>query len=270
MADLSRRVKREPRSSHRAAASQQQSSANIAVNTANTASSIERFDLVDIGLALLGFASGTMDVLAFFNLGEVFPSAMTGNTALLGLAVGQGDLIGASRPFAAFAGFLAGAAAAKTSADLWLDGLPPARRSSLLLTLEACLLAIFALGWLLIGHPLTTVSLYGLIIVASSAMGIQSIVAWLAGRPGVTTVVFTSTLASIVTSATEAVLHSPHRLPFATKRQIWMFVIYGAGAAVGGLLASHKAPVAALLPLLAVAGATGFHWRATKQNGSRT
>ena len=51
----------------------------------------EHVDSGDVGLALLGFASGCMDALAFFNLGEVFPSAMTGNTALLGLALGQGD-----------------------------------------------------------------------------------------------------------------------------------------------------------------------------------
>ena len=62
----------------------------------------ERVDSGDVGLALLGFASGSMDALAFFNLGEVFPSAMTGNTALLGLALGQGHVIAASRPFVAF------------------------------------------------------------------------------------------------------------------------------------------------------------------------
>jgi hypothetical protein len=48
----------------------------------------QHVDLGDVGLALLGFASGSMDALAFFNLGEVFPSAMTGNTALLGLVLG--------------------------------------------------------------------------------------------------------------------------------------------------------------------------------------
>jgi hypothetical protein len=42
----------------------------------------EHVDSGDVGLALLGFAAGSMDALAFFNLGEVFPSAMTGNTAL--------------------------------------------------------------------------------------------------------------------------------------------------------------------------------------------
>jgi len=34
----------------------------------------EHVDSGDVGLALLGFSSGSMDALAFFNLGEVFPS----------------------------------------------------------------------------------------------------------------------------------------------------------------------------------------------------
>jgi uncharacterized membrane protein YoaK (UPF0700 family) len=41
----------------------------------------EHADFADVGLALLGFASGSMDALAFFNLGQVFPSAMTGNAS---------------------------------------------------------------------------------------------------------------------------------------------------------------------------------------------
>jgi hypothetical protein len=107
----------------------------------------EQVDSSDVGLALLGFASGSMDALAFFNLGEVFPSAMTGNTALLGLALGQGHVIAASRPFIAFVGFLTGAAAASVSVDLWLDKLPAPRAVCWLLALEACFLAAFALAW---------------------------------------------------------------------------------------------------------------------------
>jgi len=229
----------------------------------------EHVDSGDVGLALLGFASGSMDALAFFHLGEVFPSAMTGNTALLGLALGQGDVIAASRPFIAFAGFLAGAAAASASVDLWLDKLPVPRAVCWLLALEACLLAAFGLAWQLVGRPNAGVGLYGFIVVASSGMGIQSVAARLAGRSGITTVVFTSTLTSIVTSATEAMLRRPHRLPFATKRQISMFLIYGAGAAVAGLLAAHGAWIA-FLPFVAVTGAAGFHRRAGQKNGSGT
>lgn len=220
----------------------------------------EHIDSGDVGLALLGFASGSMDALAFFNLGEVFPSAMTGNTALLGLALGQGHLIAASRPFVAFAGFLAGAAAASASVNLWLDKLPAPRAVCWLLALEACLLAAFAVAWQSIERPIAGVGLYSLIVVASSGMGIQGIAARLGGRSGITTVVFTSTLTSIVTSATEAMLRSPHKLPFATKRQFWIFLMYGVGAAIVGLLASHGASIA-FLPCAAVVGAAGFHRR---------
>lgn len=90
-------------------------------------SSQERPELADAGLALLSFASGSMDALAFFNLGEVFPSAMTGNTALLGLALGGGHLMQASRPFTAFAGFVAGAALASACVTLWLSKLATPR-----------------------------------------------------------------------------------------------------------------------------------------------
>jgi uncharacterized membrane protein YoaK (UPF0700 family) len=43
----------------------------------------DRFSSTDLGLALLGLASGSTDVMAFLMLGNIFTSAMTGNTALL-------------------------------------------------------------------------------------------------------------------------------------------------------------------------------------------
>ncbi len=241
----------------------------ISTNMADVDSSKEHLDSQDVGLAILGLASGSMDALAFFNLDQVFPSAMTGNTALFGLALGQGHVIAASRPFAAFAGFLTGAAVAAASVDLWLDELPAPRAVCWLLALEACLLAAFALAWQFIDGPIAGGWLYALVVVASSAMGIQSAAARLGGRSGITTVVFTSTLTTIVTSATQAMLRTPRRLPFATKRQIGMFLIYGAGAAIAGFLASHRASIACL-PFVAVVGAAAFHWRAGQQNRSET
>jgi uncharacterized membrane protein YoaK (UPF0700 family) len=220
----------------------------------------ERIDNSDFGLALLGFASGSMDALAFLNLRQVFPSAMTGNTALLGLALGQGNLVAASRPFVAFAGFLTAASAAAAGVDLWLDGCPVSRAVRWILAVEACLLAMFAFTWQFVDPPISGVGLYGLIVLASSAMGIQSYAARLVDRPGITTVVFTSTLTAIATAVTAALVRRPHRLPFVTKRQIGMFLIYGAGAIVAGLLASERA-VIAFLPLVAVVAAAGFQWR---------
>ena len=238
-------------------------------NMADVDSPKEHAEWGDFGLALLSFASGSMDALAFFNLGQVFPSAMTGNTALLGLALGQGHLIEASRPFIAFAGFLAGAAVASASVELWLYRLSISRAVWRLLALEACLLAAFALAWWFIDWPIAGVGLYGLIVAASSGMGIQNVAARLVGRSGITTVVFTSTLTAIVTSATEAMLRPSHSLPLAAKRQIGMFLIYGVGAGICGLLAAHAASIA-VLPFVAVVGAAGVHWRAGQQKGNGT
>ena len=138
-----------------------------ATNMMNPDPPKERLEAVDVGLALLSFASGSMDALAFFKLSEVFPSAMTGNTALLGLALGQGHLTQASRPFIAFAGFLAGAALASASVELWLHKFPTTRAVWRLLTLEACLLAVFALTRLFIDRPIADTAVYALIVAAS-------------------------------------------------------------------------------------------------------
>ena len=51
----------------------------------------------NVCLASLSFASGCTDVLTFLKLGNVFTSAMTGNTALLAIEIGRSDMAGASR-----------------------------------------------------------------------------------------------------------------------------------------------------------------------------
>ena len=240
------------------------------MNMTDVDSPEERAEAGDFGLALLSFASGSMDALAFFNLGQVFPSAMTGNTALLGLSLGQGHLIEASRPFIAFAGFLAGAAVASASVELWLHKLSISRAVCRLLALEACLLAAFALAWWFIDRPDRgrLVSM-GSIVAVSSAMGIQSVAARLVGRSGITTVVFTSTLTAIVTSATEA--WSSAAAQFSPRHQaadrhvsdLWRWPLEFAVCSPW-----HAASIA-VLPFVTVVGAAGFHWRAGQQAGQQ-
>ena len=46
-----------------------------------------------LSLVFLSLASGCTDVLSFLKLGNVFTSAMTGNTALLAIALGQGQVV---------------------------------------------------------------------------------------------------------------------------------------------------------------------------------
>ena len=88
---------------------------------------------------------------------------------------------------------------------------------------------------------------------------IQSVAARQDGRPGVTTVVFTSTLTAIVIAVTDTVLGSPHRLGFAAKRQIFMFLAYGVGAVTGGFLTWRAIDAIPFLPLLAALAALCLH-----------
>ena len=219
----------------------------------------ERLDWADLGLAMLAIGAGSMDAFGFFALGGALPSAMTGNTALLGLALGQGHPAAAAPPFAAGTGFVLGAALASALLHLALAKLPARRTVAWLLAVEACLLVGFLLAWQFAERPAAGLSLYVLIFLGAAGMGIQSVAARQDGRPGVTTVVFTSTLTAIVIAVTGAVLGSPHRLDFAAKRQIFMFLAYGVSAVTGGFLTWRAIDAIPFLPLLAALAALCLH-----------
>jgi uncharacterized membrane protein YoaK (UPF0700 family) len=219
----------------------------------------DRMDGPDLGLAMLAIGAGNMDALGFFALGGALPSAMTGNTALFGLALGQGHPAAAAPPLAAGTGFVLGAALAAALLHLRLAKLPAQRAVAWLLAVEACLLAGFLLAWRFAAKPAAGLHLYILILLGAASMGIQSVAARQDGRPGITTVVFTSTLTAIVIALTGAVLDSPHRLGFATKRQIFMFLAYGAGALTGGFLTWRAIDAIPFLPLFASLAALCLH-----------
>jgi uncharacterized membrane protein YoaK (UPF0700 family) len=219
----------------------------------------ERLDAPDLGLALLAIGAGSMDAFGFFALGGALPSAMTGNTALLGLALGQGHPAAAAPPFVAGTGFILGAALASALLHLGLDKLSARRTVAWLLAVEACVLPGFLLAWQFADRPAAGLSLYILILLGAAGMGIQSVAARQDGRPGVTTVVFTSTLTAIVIALTGAVLGSPRRLSFVAKRQIFMFLAYGLGAVTGGFFTWHALDAIPFLPLLAALAALCLH-----------
>src|SRR3546814_747214 len=63
-------------------------------------------------LVLLAIAAGCVDAVSYLGLGEVLTAAMTGNTILLGLAIGQAKVPAALRSCAALVGFVFGAVVA--------------------------------------------------------------------------------------------------------------------------------------------------------------
>lgn len=207
----------------------------------------------DAGLALLAAAAGTLDVLGYLRLGPALMSAMTGNAALLGLAIGRHQLAAALHSGAAFGGFVIGVAGGALMLDAPADGGWSPRVTAALAT-EAVLLGVFALLWLASADPRSGVAVYVLVLLASGGMGLQSAAVRQLRIPGVTTTFFTGTLTSIVMSAVR-VAEPPagkRRLPASTLRQLVALVAYVGSAACAGLAAAHGVDVIALLPVTAV------------------
>ncbi|HEX5325269.1 MAG TPA: YoaK family protein [Acetobacteraceae bacterium] len=217
--------------------------------------------LLDIILALLAAASGIMDALSFLRLDHVFTSAMTGNTALLGLALGQHRFVAALHSSVAFGGFVIG-----LTVGALLLGRDRGRRRwsggvSLALMAELPLLAGFAALWLTTADPRSGGILYVMILLAAAAMGMQSAAVNRLHVPGIWTTFFTGTLTTIVTSAVrlvEAPAAAPQP-PASTLRQAMTLAAYIIGAAIAGVADAHGIELIAVLPLAALVVVVGLH-----------
>ncbi|HST73983.1 MAG TPA: YoaK family protein [Acetobacteraceae bacterium] len=213
---------------------------------------------IGIQLLLLSFASGCMDILSYTRLGQVFTSAMTGNAALLGLDIGQGNLAATSRNLAAFAGFLGGLAVGAALLRGRQQALGWSRAITWTLVLEEVLLVGFAALWQIGDGPSSGRLLYGLIVLSGIAMGMQSTVAHSVGVPGITTTYFTGTLTGIVIGliGKPAPPRTPQeQTPRRRHRLGWpafAFLIYVAGAALTGLLEARPPPWLAAAPVFVV------------------
>lgn len=210
-------------------------------------------------LALLAFASGVTDVLSFLGLQAVFTSAMTGNTAFLGLEAGQGKFDAAARSCAALGGFVAGVACGAAPRR-------PGRYGALfrVLMLEAAFLAVFSGLWVVRPELDQGWAIYLLIVLSAAGMGAQSVAARLINLPGIPTVVFTSTLTSIVIAATEAVLRRA-ALPFEAWRQIAVFCAYLCGTLLAGVISWRSLGALVPLPLGAVIIALALEYSAQRR-----
>jgi uncharacterized membrane protein YoaK (UPF0700 family) len=215
-----------------------------------------RLDRNDVALNLLSFASGSADVLSFVVLSGVFTSAMTGNTALLGLALGAGQLGGTSRTLDALVAFLCGVIVATL---LQGEGV---HRHELRAVLggEALCLGLSAIIWGFAGQPVAADLTYLLIFLIATGMGMQSVAARIFNLPGIPTVVFTSTLTSIAMAVTLAV---KRRTPIAleTRRQVVVFCSYFIGGLLAGALVSSHVGIVVLLPFVAVLSTLGLQFR---------
>jgi uncharacterized membrane protein YoaK (UPF0700 family) len=180
---------------------------------------------------LLSFAAGAMDAIAFLALGGVFTSAMSGNTIVLGTALGQGQLATASRTLVAFAGYVCGAACAAVPLRA------PGRGIRRTLGFELLLLAVFAVWWTASSGAKDPPDAYALIILSALAMGLQGGIGRAMHVAGVPTIVITSTLTAIIESVAERALARQRPLASTTAwQQIAAFLAYLFGAVIGGVM----------------------------------
>jgi len=207
-------------------------------------------------VVLLAFAAATTDVLSFLALFGTFTSAMTGNTALLGLAVGQGKLAAAERSFTALAGFVAGVAvgALTRERDHRNKGI------CFVLGFEVVCLGVFTAIWFAVSDSREPPLVYLLIALSAVAMGLQSVAARRIDLPGIPTVVFTSTLTAIVMALVEKIVRGAP-VSVEVKRQIAVFAAYLVGALLAGAAGSQAIGLLVLLPLAAVSGALASEYR---------
>ncbi len=206
------------------------------------------FTLRTVSLALLSAGAGVMDGLSFLRLGHVFTSAMTGNAALLGLAIGQLQGAAALRALSAFAGFALGAAAA--AVILGRD--PTDRRLAAAFFVEAVFLAAFGVLWVVVADRGASGTAHALILLSSFGMGVQGSTVRHFDIPGVTTTVFTTTLVSIMSAVIPRLTGGSGKLPHSTWQQIGVMVAYGAGAAIAGVVVGYRVEAMGFLPFAAV------------------
>ncbi|MBU2754924.1 DUF1275 domain-containing protein [Acidithiobacillus sp. CV18-2] len=205
------------------------------------------FTRADLRIQLLSAIAASADVTAFLRFHDVFTSAMTGNLALLGLALGQGHLALATHSLLALIGFIIGAVAASALGATALG------RGERILFLELLGLWIFAAGWWLWGFPAGGGPLAIMILGSAVAMGTQSVLARRVNVAGVPSVVFTNTLTSILISLTQA-LQKREKPGWVTMQQLAALLAYAGGAVFIAALLWLSPVLAVNLPWLALLG----------------
>jgi uncharacterized membrane protein YoaK (UPF0700 family) len=208
----------------------------------------ERIASRDVMLLVLTCAAGLVDAISYLEMGHVFTAMMTGNTVLLAIAIGQGEVMAALRSTLALIAFSVGAAGgAMVLRHGRVRGAWP-RIVTVTLAIEAVVLGVFAALWRVEGTvPRSDSPLLVLIALSGLAMGIQAAAVRHLGVPGVASTYITGTLTSLMA---ELVTGSATRH---LRLLASVFLVYGAGALVGTVLQARSSSLLAWLPFVCVA-----------------
>jgi len=145
-----------------------------------------------VGLTVV---TGLVDAFSYLALGRVFVANMTGNVVFLGFAVAGAPGFSIAPSLVALATFVLGAlAGGRVGTSLAHHR---AKLLSATTSLQAALLAVAVVLAAASGSPVDAEFRYALIVVLSSAMGLQNAVARRLAIPDLTTTVLTLTITGI-------------------------------------------------------------------------
>lgn len=236
----------------------------------------------DAMLVMLSLAAGCVDAVGYLGLGQIFVANMTGNTVLLGLAIGQAKAQTALRAVVALVGFVVGVAAGAAivgpgrARSTWPPGVTVA------LSVELAVLVAFAVGWSVVGSEPAGGAVYTLIVLPAVAMGVQSAAVRRLGIPGVATTYITGTLTDLTegaiarlrpavsaTTSDERGEESPGRAAPSARGLLIpadVCLAYGIGAVIVGVIAvrwpsSGPSVPVAVVALVVAAATARFHRR---------
>lgn len=227
-------------------------------------------------LLCLAGAAGYVDAVGYLAFEHIFVANMTGNSVLLGIAAVEGQTDATLRSVLALVGFLAGATLGTTLTDARkAEGLWPALVTAAL-AIEGAVLVAVAVAWAWLPHG-TEATLGTFVVGTAVAMGLQSAAARKLAVPGVSTVVLTSTLTSLVARVVARVRHrhwtnpTPHD---PTKGPGILFGVWGAyvvGAGLGTWVTHVNLPLvivppAALVSLVALTALRALHGTEEKEH----
>jgi uncharacterized membrane protein YoaK (UPF0700 family) len=214
---------------------------------------------------LLTWTAGCSDAISYLGLGHVFTANMTGNTVLLGLDIEQGEALAVLRSAVALGGFCLGAYAGAFLVERDQEGLSWTPQVTMAIAIEAVLLAVFAVIWILTGaNPPAGGVVNVLIALSALAMGLQSALVRSLGIAGIATTYITGTLTNLLAGGarwTRARVHTALRKQGDTGthanerglgRLAAVWIIYVLSALVSGAAVAHFPSVAVFLPLVAL------------------
>lgn len=228
-------------------------------------SSLRRY-LRDLNAAifLLAWTAGYFDAISYLGLRQVFTANMTGNTVLLGLAIGGGDAAAVLRSTVALGGFCLGVLVGALLTGHNRGHATWTPRMTVATVVEGIVLLIFAVTWLLVGTKPQGMMVSALIMLAALAMGLQSAVTKSIGIEGISTTYITGTITSLMAEVAQRIGLGKHA-SLATKHavevqanpqrlglQATIWIIYAFAAIIGGGALLLFRQVAVFLPLAAL------------------